>query len=77
MLLHAEVAEFTDNEFFASWQRSASQLWQRYTDTEMAVILDFLTDTAKRLRTRTEAVTGSRREASTDQERRDARRRVD
>jgi hypothetical protein len=32
-------------------------VWQRYSDTELAVILDFLTDTAERLRARTEAVT--------------------
>jgi DNA-binding MarR family transcriptional regulator len=56
-LLHAEIDELSDNEFFASWQRSAANLWQRYSDTELAVILDFLTDTAERLRARTEAVT--------------------
>lgn len=70
LLLHAEVGELTDNQFFASWQRSASQLWQRYSDTELAVILDFLTDTAGRLRARTEAITGSGFGASIDQERR-------
>jgi predicted transcriptional regulator len=56
-LLHAEIDELSDNEFFASWQRSAMNLWQRYSDTELAVILDFLTDTAEQLRARTEAVT--------------------
>jgi hypothetical protein len=56
-LLHADVDDLTDNEFFASWQRSAAQVWQRYSNTELAVILDFLTDTAQRLRARTEAVT--------------------
>ena len=56
-LLHAEIDELSDNEFFASWQRSATNVWQRYSDTELAVILDFLTDTAERLRARTEAVT--------------------
>lgn len=68
VLLHAELTELTDGEFFASWQRSASQMWQRYTDTELAVILDFLTDAANRLRTRTETVTGSRRGAPADPE---------
>jgi DNA-binding MarR family transcriptional regulator len=57
VLLHADVAELTDNEFFASWQRATTQLWERYTDTELAVILDFLADTAERLRARTEALT--------------------
>jgi DNA-binding transcriptional ArsR family regulator len=56
-LLHAEIDDLTDNEFFASWQRSTAKVWQRYSDTELAVILDFLTDTAERLRARTEAVT--------------------
>jgi DNA-binding MarR family transcriptional regulator len=55
-LLHADVTELTDNEFFASWQRAATQLWERYSDSELAVILDFLADTAERLRTRTEAL---------------------
>jgi DNA-binding MarR family transcriptional regulator len=53
-LLHADVAELVDNDLFASWQRTSSQLWERYSDTELAVILDFLADTAQRLRTRTE-----------------------
>lgn len=66
-LLHADVTELTNNEFFASWQRSATQLWERYSDSELAVILDFLADTAERLRTRTEAlaaggIRGARRE---------------
>jgi DNA-binding MarR family transcriptional regulator len=69
-LLHAEVQELTDNEFFASWQRSAAQLWQRYTDTELVVILDFLADTAERLRARTEAVTGVGHDGPRHQERR-------
>ncbi|MCW2512927.1 MAG: transcriptional regulator [Mycobacterium sp.] len=69
-LLHAEVGELTDNEFFASWQRSATQLWQRYSDTELAVILDFLAETAERLRARTEAVTGVGPDAPSTQERR-------
>ncbi|HYO04982.1 MAG TPA: MarR family transcriptional regulator [Mycobacterium sp.] len=58
VLLHADVDELTDNEFFASWQRSSAQVWQRYSDTELAVILDFLAVSAERLRKRTEAVTG-------------------
>lgn len=66
-LLHADVTELTDNEFFASWQRTATQLWERYSDGELAVILDFLADTAERLRSRTEAlaargIRGARRE---------------
>ncbi|TPG33538.1 MarR family winged helix-turn-helix transcriptional regulator [Mycolicibacterium hodleri] len=69
-VLHAEVGELTDNEFFASWQRSASQLWQRYSDTELAVILDFLAVSAERLRTRTEAVTDVGVGAPSNQERR-------
>jgi len=56
VLLHADVAELTDNEFFASWQRATTQLWERYSDTELAVILNFLADTAERLRTRTETL---------------------
>lgn len=59
VLLHADVAGLTDNEFFASWQRAATQLWERYTDAELAVILNFLSDTAERLRARTEALTAS------------------
>jgi DNA-binding MarR family transcriptional regulator len=53
-LLHADVAELADNDLFASWQRTATQLWERYSDTELAVILHFLADTAQWLRTRTE-----------------------
>ncbi len=50
-------AKLTDNEFFASWQRTRRpELWERYSDTELAVILDFLGDTAERLRSRTEAM---------------------
>jgi DNA-binding MarR family transcriptional regulator len=56
VLLHADTAGLTDNEFFASWQRAATQLWERYSDSELAVILDFLADTAERLRGRTEAL---------------------
>lgn len=59
VLLHAEVAGLTDNEFFASWQRAAAQIWERYSDAELAVILDFLSDTAERLRGRTEALATS------------------
>jgi DNA-binding MarR family transcriptional regulator len=70
VLLHAEVGELTDNEFFASWQRSATQLWQRYSDTELAVILDYLADTAERLRKRTETVTGIGLDGPSNQERR-------
>ena len=70
VLLHAVVDELTDNEFFASWQRSAAKMWQRYTDTELAVIRDFLADTAERLRARTEAVTGVGPGGSSNEERR-------
>jgi DNA-binding MarR family transcriptional regulator len=59
VLLRADVAGLTDNEFFASWQRAAAQLWEKYTDSELAVILNFLSDTAERLRARTEALAAS------------------
>lgn len=59
VLLYADVSELSGNEFFASWQRAAARMWERYTDTELAVILDFLGDTAERLRTRTEAIATS------------------
>ncbi len=70
VLLHAEASALTDNEFFASWHRWATRLWQRYSDTELAVILDFLGDTAEQLRKRTEAITDSGAGDSTMQERR-------
>jgi transposase InsO family protein len=50
-LLHADVAELAELDLFASWQRTAIQLWERYSDTELAVILDFLADAAQWLRT--------------------------
>lgn len=56
IMLRADVSSLTDNEFFASWQRSTARIWERYTDSELAVILDFLGDTAERLRRRTEAI---------------------
>jgi DNA-binding MarR family transcriptional regulator len=56
VLLSVDVSELTDNEFFRSWQRATTQVWERYSDSELAVILDFLADTAERLRTRTEAL---------------------
>lgn len=56
VLLHVEVRELSENEFIAAWQRSSSRLWQRYSDTELVVILDFLADTAEQLRKRTEAM---------------------
>ena len=59
VLLHADVTELSGNEFFASWQRSAARMWERYTDSELAVILDFLGDAAERLRARTEAIATS------------------
>jgi DNA-binding MarR family transcriptional regulator len=58
VLLRADVSQLTGNEFFASWQRSATRMWERYSDTELAVILDFLGDTAERLRARTDAIAG-------------------
>ncbi len=76
VLLHADVARLTDNEFFASWQRAATRLWERYSDAELAVILDFLADTAERLRGRTEALAASGIAEATDEGRRtDAARR--
>ena len=78
VLLHADLAELIDNEFFASWQRTAAELWERYSDSELAVILDFLGDTAERLRTRTEALAvGGRRGAGREEHRQDAGRRGD
>lgn len=78
VLLHAQVAELADNEFFTSWQRTATQLWERYSDTELAVILQFLADTAERLRSRTEALGVSGvRGATTERHRHDAGRRAD
>jgi DNA-binding MarR family transcriptional regulator len=59
VLLRADVSEVSDNAFFASWQQSTARMWERYTDTELAVILDFLGDTAERLRSRTEAIATS------------------
>ncbi len=56
LLLRAEVGGLAHNDFFASWQRAVTRIWERYTDDELAVILDFLADTADRLRSRTEAV---------------------
>jgi DNA-binding MarR family transcriptional regulator len=67
VLLHADTAGLTDNEFFASWQRAAAQLWERYSDSELAVILDFLADTAERLRGRTEALAASGIEVATNE----------
>jgi DNA-binding MarR family transcriptional regulator len=70
VLLRADVARLTDNEFFASWQRAATRLWDRYSDAELAVILDFLADTAERLRGRTEALAASGIREATDEGRR-------
>ena len=64
-LLHADLAELIDHDVFASWQRTGTQSWERYSDTELAVILDFLADTAQRLRTRTEALATGRVRGST------------
>lgn len=58
VLLRADVSQLTDNEYFASWQRATTRVWERYSDTELAVILDFLGDTAERLRARTDAIAG-------------------
>lgn len=78
VLLHADVTELVDNEFFSSWQRTATQMWERYTDTELAVILDFLADTAERLRARTEALAAGGVPGSTKEEdRQNAGRRAD
>ena len=59
-LLRADLAELIGHDVFASWQRTATQSWERYSDTELAVILDFLADTAQRLRTHTEALATGR-----------------
>jgi DNA-binding transcriptional ArsR family regulator len=64
-LLHADLTELVDHDVFASWQRTSTQSWERYSETELAVILDFLADTAQRLRTRTEALTISRARGAT------------
>jgi DNA-binding MarR family transcriptional regulator len=72
VLLHADVSAVSGNEFFASWQRSATRMWERYTDNELAVILDFLGDTAERLRARTEAIATSGVRTATRQGRRHA-----
>lgn len=56
VLLRADVSEMADNEYFASWQRATIRMWERYTETELAVILDFLGDTTRRLRARTDAI---------------------
>jgi DNA-binding MarR family transcriptional regulator len=78
VLLHAHVAELADNEFFATWQRTAAQLWDRYSDTELAVILDFLADTAERLHARTKALAaGAVRGATKEEHRHDAGRRAE
>jgi predicted transcriptional regulator len=65
-LLHADLAELIDHDVFASGQPTGSQSWEeRYSDTELAVILDFLADAAQRLRTRTEALATGRVRGST------------
>jgi DNA-binding MarR family transcriptional regulator len=76
VLLHADVGRLTDNEYFASWQRTAAQSLDRYSDAQLAVILDFLADTAERLRGRTEALAANGMVEATDEGRRtDAARR--
>lgn len=72
VLLRADVSQLTGNEFFASWQRSATRMWERYSDTELAVILDFLGDTAERLRARTDAIAGGGVRTPARQDRRHA-----
>lgn len=64
-LLHADLSELIERDVFASWQRTGTQSWERYSDTELAVILDFLADTAQRLRSRTEALAADRVRGST------------
>jgi DNA-binding MarR family transcriptional regulator len=64
-LLHADLSELIEHDVFASWQRTGTQSWERYSDTELAVILDFLADTAQRLRSRTEALAADRVRGST------------
>ena len=72
VLLQADVSELKRNDFFASWQRSTARIWERYTDTELAVILDFLEDTAERLRARAEAIATGGAVTATRQGRRHA-----
>ncbi|MCU1701093.1 MAG: transcriptional regulator [Mycobacterium sp.] len=64
-LLHADLSELIERDVFASWQRTGTQSWECYSDTELAVILDFLADTAQRLRSRTEALAADRVRGST------------
>lgn len=59
VLLHADVDHLTTNEFFVAWQHSMAEMWERYSDSELSVIVEFLSDTAERLRTRTEALARS------------------
>jgi DNA-binding MarR family transcriptional regulator len=66
VLLRADVASLRRDPFFASWQRSATKMWERYSDNELAVILDFLADTAARLRERTEALAVGEMRTTTD-----------
>jgi DNA-binding MarR family transcriptional regulator len=67
VLLVADVSALSGNAFFASWQRSTARMWERYSDTELSVILDFLGDTAESLRSRTEAITTSGVEVASKQ----------
>ncbi|MDT5002282.1 MAG: hypothetical protein QOK12_4387, partial [Mycobacterium sp.] len=59
-LLDADLSELIEHDVFASWQLTGTQSWERYSDIELAVILDFLADTAQRLRSRTEALAAGR-----------------
>jgi DNA-binding MarR family transcriptional regulator len=56
VLLRATIGDSPDADFLASWQSSSERMWDRYTDAELAVILDFLTDTTSRIRTRTASI---------------------
>lgn len=56
VLLHATLGDAPDAGFLATWRRSAEAMWDRYSDEELSVILDFLTDTTERIRDRTESI---------------------
>lgn len=45
--------------FFASTRAGVTRMWAHYSDDELAVILDFLTRNAERLREETEKLTGT------------------
>jgi DNA-binding MarR family transcriptional regulator len=56
----AQRAE-TARQLFASTSRSLSRLWSRYDDDELAIIADFLSRNAERLRMETQKVDSAQR----------------